>query len=324
MNNQETKVTVILPVYNGEKYLSRAISSILEQSIGIEAINIYIINDGSTDDSEAIIKQFHKKFPDQINYIVQANQGVAFSRNLGIEQCQTKWLTFIDQDDFFESDYLEVLVTEAEKKDADVLISGYRRVNVTNKVLYQSRLSKGEGAKFSNVALWAKLHKTSFLKRYNIRVFDNTVGEDIAFSFEEIFQSEKIYCSEYVGYNWFDNSKSVSNTIQKNIVDILPAITKLFNYCTALKRSYSKTEEYFIILRIIGYLHLTMKSSKRNEFINAWQELNEVISERFPKWYNNKRIYFGIKGITFRLYASMLAFILLCRFKLLKYIIQKS
>lgn len=62
MSNQETKVTVILPVYNGEKYLSRAISSILEQSIGIEAINIYIINDGSTDDSEAIIKQFHKNF----------------------------------------------------------------------------------------------------------------------------------------------------------------------------------------------------------------------------------------------------------------------
>jgi glycosyltransferase involved in cell wall biosynthesis len=323
MNNENAKVTVILPVYNGEKYLSRAVTSVLDQSIGNEAIKIFIVNDGSSDNSATIVKQFQIDYPEQIKYIEQDNQGVAYSRNLGIEHCRTKWLTFIDQDDFFENDYLETLINDAESLDADVLISGYRRIDPANNILYQTKLNRGEGAKFSNVALWSKLHKASFLKSNYIRVFDNKVGEDIAFSFEELFKSEKIYCSEYIGYNWLDNSTSVSNTIQKEITEILPSIIQLFNYCTTLKSMYSKTEEYFIILRIIGYLHLTMKASNRKDFINAWQALDMVISEKFPKWYKNKLIYLGVKGTTFRLYASMLVFVLLYRFKLLKYIKKK-
>lgn len=183
MNEKSAKVTVILPVYNGEKYLSRAITSVLEQSIGQEEIKLYIINDGSIDESDVIIKKFCQLYPKQIIYVSQENQGVSFSRNLGITNCQTKWLTFIDQDDFFEKDFLDTLIKQAEKNDADVLISGYQRVGIDNEILYQTRLGKGEAAKFSNVALWAKLHKTQFLQENKITVFDNKVGEDIAFSF---------------------------------------------------------------------------------------------------------------------------------------------
>ena len=284
MNEKSAKVTVILPVYNGEKYLSRAITSVLEQSIGQEEIKLYIINDGSIDESDVIIKKFCQLYPKQIIYVSQENQGVSFSRNLGITNCQTKWLTFIDQDDFFEKDFLDTLIKQAEKNDADVLISGYQRVGIDNEILYQTRLGKGEAAKFSNVALWAKLHKTQFLQENKITVFDNKVGEDIAFSFNELFQSDKVYCIAYIGYNWFDNSVSVSNTIQKNIVDIMPAILNLFAYCINLKQEFTKLEEYFIVLRMIGYLHLTMKSSRRKEFMTAWQELEKNISARFPKW----------------------------------------
>lgn len=324
MKNDKLKVTIILPVYNGEKYISRAINSLLEQSVGLECFKIFIVNDGSTDGSDEIIENFCKCYPNQIEYIAQANHGVAFSRNLGIEQCQTKWLTFIDQDDFLDNDYLEVLISEAETTNADVLISGYRRVGIDNEILYKTKLYKGEGAKFSNVALWAKLHKTSFLKSLAIRVFDNKVGEDIAFSFEEIFKSKNIYCSQYVGYNWFDNSASVSNTVQKNITEILPSIIYLFDYCVNLKQEYSKVDEYFIILRMIGYFHLTLTSSNRAEFIDSWNRLNEIISEKFPKWYNNKYIFLKIKGITLRHFFSMLLFVILYRLKLLKYIVRKK
>ena len=153
MNEKSAKVTVILPVYNGEKYLSRAIMSVLEQSIGQEEIKLYIINDGSIDESDVIIKKFCQLYPKQIIYVSQENQGVSFSRNLGITNCQTKWLTFIDQDDFFEKDFLDTLIKQAEKNDADVLISGYQRVGIDNEILYQTRLGKGEAAKFSNVAM---------------------------------------------------------------------------------------------------------------------------------------------------------------------------
>lgn len=324
MNEKSAKVTVILPVYNGEKYLSRAIMSVLEQSIGQEEIKLYIINDGSIDESDVIIKKFCQLYPKQIIYVSQENQGVSFSRNLGITNCQTKWLTFIDQDDFFEKDFLDTLIKQAEKNDADVLISGYQRVGIDNEILYQTRLGKGEAAKFSNVALWAKLHKTQFLQENKITVFDNKVGEDIAFSFNELFQSDKVYCIAYIGYNWFDNSVSVSNTIQKNIVDIMPAILNLFAYCINLKQEFTKLEEYFIVLRMIGYLHLTMKSSRRKEFMTAWQELEKNISARFPKWYNNQIIYFKAKGLTPRLFLSMLAFVMIYRLKLLKYSVKNN
>ena len=71
MNEKSAKVTVILPVYNGEKYLSRAIMSVLEQSIGQEEIKLYIINDGSIDESDVIIKKFCQLYPKQIIYVSQ-------------------------------------------------------------------------------------------------------------------------------------------------------------------------------------------------------------------------------------------------------------
>ena len=94
------KITVIVPVYNSEKYIGRCLDSVLRQVY--QDFLILAINDGSTDGTDEILKKYAKDFPEKIKYIKQKNMGVAKTRNKGIELAETEFITFIDNDDFID------------------------------------------------------------------------------------------------------------------------------------------------------------------------------------------------------------------------------
>ncbi len=87
-------VTIILPVYNGEKYLKRAIDSVLNQTIGYDKLTLLVINDGGTDSSSQIISNYQKKYPELIHFIDRENKGVAKTRNEAIILTETEYLNF--------------------------------------------------------------------------------------------------------------------------------------------------------------------------------------------------------------------------------------
>ena len=114
-------ISVIVPVYNSEKYLKECINSILHQTY--ENIEIIIINDGSTDNSLLISQELQKE-DKRIKIINQKNSGVSYSRNKGIQEATGEYIMFVDSDDFIVQNYIELMYKEITKNNYDACISG--------------------------------------------------------------------------------------------------------------------------------------------------------------------------------------------------------
>jgi len=210
-------ISIIIPVYNGEKHINRCIDSVLKQiNFDINNLEILLLNDGSTDDSLSILNEYSKKYPTIINVISHDNVGVAKTRNRGVDISIGEYIMFIDQDDFIDDDYCAIFYGEAAKNSSDVVIGGYKRPDVHNKIIYTSKNKDTEWRKYSQASVWAKIHKSSFIKSNNIKFYDG-YGEDVVFSNLEYVKTNNIKQFEYTGYNWFYNNDSVSNTVQKKL-----------------------------------------------------------------------------------------------------------
>ena len=121
-----TKVSLIVPVYNNEKYIGKCIGSILNQTY--KNIELIIINDGSKDNSDNIITNFQKT-DERIKYIKQENSGPSQARNIGINIATGKYLMFIDSDDTVDKYYVEYMLKEIESNDYDIVCCGYKDIS---------------------------------------------------------------------------------------------------------------------------------------------------------------------------------------------------
>ena len=115
-------ISIIVPIYNSEKYLKKCIDSIINQTK--KELEIILINDGSTDNSEKIIKEYKDK---RIKYIKNTNQGIGTTRNQGIKEATGKYLMFIDSDDYIENNACELLYNKAEKDNLDMVVCDFYR-----------------------------------------------------------------------------------------------------------------------------------------------------------------------------------------------------
>lgn len=129
----DKKVTIIIPVYNAGANIEHCIQSILKQTS--RDFKVLLINDGSTDDSLIRITEYANRYPDIFKVLTHENMGVVETRHRGIKEADTEYIMFMDNDDFIDNDYVEVLLNEIEKTDSDIVITGYRRANF-DKVLF--------------------------------------------------------------------------------------------------------------------------------------------------------------------------------------------
>lgn len=100
-------LSIIVPVYNTEKQLKTCLDSLICQTN--QQVELVVINDGSTDHCEEIIKEYMKKYPEKITYYTKPNTGVADTRNFGIQKAQGKYIGFVDSDDYIEFDLVQML-----------------------------------------------------------------------------------------------------------------------------------------------------------------------------------------------------------------------
>lgn len=154
MNNE--LISIIVPIYNTEKYLGQCLDSIINQSY--TNFEVLLVNDGSTD-SSGIICQEYVENDSRFRYFEKDNGGVASARNLGLERSSGAYITFIDSDDWVEQNYLEVLYTALKENDTDVAISTYKRF-AQDGVFYLRSYSK-ENDEFLNIG---KRNRNSFLE----------------------------------------------------------------------------------------------------------------------------------------------------------------
>lgn len=221
-------VSVIVPVYNTEKYLSECIESILRQSYF--DIELLLVDDGSSDNSGKIC-DYYATIDKRVRVIHQSNQGVSRARNAALHTAQGKWVTFVDSDDTINTDYIENLVTTNPLFDKWTLaVSGATRIDrntnicrwkqeFVNRTISITSLSKEDWQLLDSILLfgttWGKLYNLEIIRTNGIK-FDErlSLNEDQLFFFKYLKYVNKIVSNDNVGYNYYtDGSASLSTSL---------------------------------------------------------------------------------------------------------------
>lgn len=194
----ESLISVIIPIYNVEKYLDRCLKSIISQSY--KNIEIILIDDGSKDASSKICDDYAKS-DNRIRVIHKKNEGVAIARNLGIKKATGKYITFIDADDYVEKDYVKILYELC--RDHDVSIVGTIDENDEQVVISKSKsmikIANGKEAikemlvtnRFFGWTCWNKMYKTEIVKNVKFRE-KVKIAEDVEFLYNVIKKAKKV------------------------------------------------------------------------------------------------------------------------------------
>lgn len=263
------KISVIVPAYNEEKYLSRALNSLLKQNF--TDFEVIIINDGSTDDTQKIIDYYTQKHP-HFRGILQKNQGVATARNRGMIEAQGEYLAFLDGDDEFYPDALEKLYETAHKFQADLVLGRMEIVNIFNTTLYMGPIKLSNMIRVDPLdreLLWTgsmcnKLFKKTIITQNDLKVPTLKYDEDSAFIMLFALKCDKIVgCPhEIVEYQKrpFWEGYSVTQAVdQEYINDHLTAYQLIED---AVKEAYleriDKEEDYQRYLDEVGHRRIAI------------------------------------------------------------------
>ncbi|MCL2482391.1 MAG: glycosyltransferase family 2 protein [Propionibacteriaceae bacterium] len=208
-------VTIILPAYNGASFLHHSIDSVLRQTVPRQTWVVMAINDGSSDQTLDILRSYQDQHPDNFIVIDQENHGVARTRNDAIARTRTPWLTFLDQDDYFDDTFLEALLSHPQLDELDVVLAGYVHRTRTGKAVEKVGPFPRGGAyaRWMNTGVWGKLHRTSFVLEHELTFCETQFGEDTGFTFlENLAAGPRLGFVASNGYNWVINPQSVSQT----------------------------------------------------------------------------------------------------------------
>ena len=121
------KVSIIVPVYNVEKYLAKCLDSLVSQTL--EDVEIIVVDDGSKDNSKQIIDEFQTKYPDKIKSFVKENGGLSDARNFGLDRAIGEYIGFVDSDDYVTAEMFEEMHSLAQKYDAEMVICNLQKVD---------------------------------------------------------------------------------------------------------------------------------------------------------------------------------------------------
>lgn len=208
MNNEAgILVSVIVPVYNAEKYLNRCLESLINQTL--KNIEIICINDGSTDNSLQIIKDYSNK-DNRIVVIDQQNQGVSASRNQGMKIAKGEYLAFCDADDWLDLEFYEKLYRETENGTIDV-VKGNTAIAYDSKIEKKGELNaliKTSGYMLVTTfqyEWWSAIYKKSMFEDGMIKFHDARLAEDQLFLCQTLCRVKTFRIVDDVFYYYFQN-----------------------------------------------------------------------------------------------------------------------
>lgn len=194
------KVSIIIAVYNTEKYLHKCIDSVLAQDY--DNIELMLVDDGSTDGCPQIMDEYVKDHPDKIVKITKKNGGQASARNLALSKVTGEYLLFMDSDDYISPDYVKTLAIAAENHGADMVCSGQYKVAEDGWVIDKISYKVDGGRSYQrrlNIA--GKLYRTSYVRKWDISFPEGKLYEDNSFNMLAFFMSPKVWFIDYQGYH---------------------------------------------------------------------------------------------------------------------------
>lgn len=283
-------VSVIIPLYNGEKYIIKCLESVRNQNYPF--VEIIVVDDGSTDHSMDLITAYRKKHKKVLTFVLlsQTNQGQGATRNAGLQNVSGQYLTFLDQDDTLEDGILLKMVSQAEAVHADIVSCGYRRITNTGKIKQEVRLKQTPWSKYKIIAPWSKLYRTDFIRTNKISFLPVILGEDIYFLMQAYSHCPNIAFLKDIGYQWLDNANSVSNTAHKKLTKET-SLTILFNMLEKLEYNnilkQDKMYEYFLEKTAIWDILYTARTNSYSSVIENAATIWDWFGKNFQDYERN-------------------------------------
>lgn len=284
------KVSVIIPVYNSEKYLNKCLDSLVNQTL--RDIEIIIVNDGSTDNSEKIIKSYLND--SRINYFAQENQGQAAARNRALKLAKGEYISFVDSDDYVDLNMLEELYNAANSMYDIVVCDFYQTyLNGENIDEYCSILKKSEGVisckdyLFAGAGPWNKIYKRNFLMDNNFNFPEGIVYEDYASIPTLAIYNPKIYYVKMAFLHYVQSEESTmrATAYRKKFENIFDASYYLYDHM----KNHGFDEELTYLLAY-HFLYLGSLNFYRFGKYEKIDLISNFMKDHFPKWYNNKYV----------------------------------
>ena len=309
------KVSVIVPVYNTEKYLKNCIDSLLKQNF--EDYEIIVINDLSPGNAEEIIKSYNDK---KIVYIKnKTNKGIGYNRNLGIKKAKGEYVCFIDSDDYVKEDFISKMYNYSKENNLDLCVCDYVNVDEEGNKLKEFNLSNFGITNYEennkilceiNLAPWNKLYKKDMLVKNKIEFSETLKYEDLSFVALSIKNSKKIgKINEQLNYYTIHNN-SETTTRDKRVFDIFKqldivrneykngkyldelTVSVLLNYTIQQRYQIDKDTQSKFIDDAFKYLNdnnIDYKHSeyiKNRSFLKSLIEKNKFITKIYCKIYS--------------------------------------
>ena len=288
------QISIIIPVYNAEKYLERCVKSVI---LALEKIHgeILLIDNGSTDRSVEIIQKFRKKYPGVIRALQCLKPGAGTARNYGVTEARGNYIWFVDADDEIREDAVSKLLTEAEQKKADLVMLGMKRVYKNGHTDYLSAVRPDEDnfkSRFVRYGLGPVqvLAKRNWWNQYEFKFKEGITQEDMEMMSALILYTDKYAAVDEPLYYYYQNDDSVlhKTTWDPHAFDIFPALEGLYQRFkdAEAEKTYHDELEWFFIWNLL--IDSAKDFAKFEEGKPGFERSRQMLKKYFPKWRKNR------------------------------------
>lgn len=287
---EEMQFSIIIPVYNVEKFLRKCLDAIVEQKFS--DYEVILIDDGSQDKSGEICDVYAEKYEKITVYHIE-NHGVSHARNIGLQMAKGKYIWFIDSDDFIESNALYNICEELKKKqEPDLLVfdanvrdqeNNIKQVITCDELRKQNmNFQNDRELIYMNTALWNKIYKRQIISEKQLIFSENiTIAEDLLFNYIYILECRNVEYEKKVLYNYIQRKNSAMQGAGRNR-DVLKAFEQLIEYY----KKVNMYSNYKVEIQYLIYYHIYLTSMIRMVRNNAEKmEINYIL-----KWLKEQKL----------------------------------
>ena len=287
MTNKGDLISVVIPAYNNGKYIDKCLNSIINQTY--TNIEIIIINDCSTDDTEQIILKYKNK-DERILYLKNdKNIGVGATRNRGIEVSKGRYIYFLDSDDYIELNCIENLYNAiSEEYSFSCMTKGYKEIN--GEIIPHSR-SCEELMLLQSPSVCIRLFNKKVIQESNVRFSNLKIGEDLEFVFKLMIYNNKISYVDMPLYTYVIHEDSSIRRYSKSQLDVIKAMEEVELYAKEIE----KYNEFYEIIEFVNVSHILVGTIKRIRRFHDYDEKDiklciDVVNKKYPSWKENKYV----------------------------------
>lgn len=308
-----TEISVILPCFNVSKYLDRCMESLVAQTIGVEKLEIILVDDASTDDTWDIIRRWESIYPDNVIAVhCDINGRLGKARNIGLSYVSCGYVAFVDSDDWIEPTYFEKLYSSSKEYNCDMVCCSYRR-DFSDTLTYFDDLKTGKDDRFilfnedykrreaSILAsipfyAWGKLIRRDFLIKNELYFPERLAYEDNIWGPLLPFCADGVYFLEEALYHYYVNSNSL--VLKKDAdyhVDLLTVHLKLWDeyLIRGLYPKYKDEIEYnFLYTCALGFIKILANRYEHPSF-SQYMLMRSIVLEKIPDYRSNRYIKNG-------------------------------